>query len=158
MGAGILALFGVVLAAALADHLVPSEDAKGTRQALHFLTALVVLTLLLRPFLAWLGNADDFLQGDVEWAEGEQSEADFEQLFSDAVASRSAAELRSGLYKLLEKEYGIAKEDCEIGVVLTESGELSRISIFLSGAALLQDPEEIEGDLRGRFDCAVEVR
>ncbi len=158
MSAAILALFGVVLAAALADMLVPAEDAGGTRQFLHFLTALVVLTLLLRPFLSLLGSADGFLQGEVEWAEGDDVKTDYEEIFTDAVASRSATELKEGLYALLLEEHGIRQEDCEIGVVLTDSGELSSISVFLSGKALMNDPKDIERDLLERFDCAVEVR
>lgn len=158
MGAEILALFGVVLAAALADLLVPTEDGGGTRQFLHFLTAMVVLTLLLRPFLSALGGAEGFLQGDIGWSESEESEAQYEQIFEQAVANRSATELREGLFVMLRQEYGIAAEDCEIRVRLTESGELSEVSVFLSGTALLCDPEEIEGDLRERLGCKVEVR
>mgnify|MGYP003298878733 CR=1 FL=1 len=37
----VLALFGVVFAAALADLLIPTEDGGGTRQFLHFLTAFL---------------------------------------------------------------------------------------------------------------------
>lgn len=157
MGAEVLALFGVAMAAALADMLVPTENG-GTRQFLHFLTAMVVLTLLLRPFLAVLGGAEDFLQGEVEWAESEESQEKYEQIFSQAVARRSATELREGLAELLQREYGIHGEDCEIRVKLTEDGALSEVSVFLSGAALLCDPEEIAEDLQVRLGCRVEVR
>ena len=107
MGGDILALFGVVLAAAVADLLVPSEEG-GTRQAMHLLTALVVLILLLRPFLAFLGSAEDFWQGDVSFAETEQGKEDFEKMLSDAVSARSAEELKTGLGALLQTEYGVS--------------------------------------------------
>ena len=157
MGGDILALFGVVLAAAVADLLVPSEEG-GTRQAMHLLTALVVLILLLRPFLAFLGSAEDFWQGDVSFAETEQGKEDFEKMLSDAVSARSAEELKTGLGALLQTEYGVAPQDCEIRVELSDTGELARIAVFLSGKALTVDPRKIEQDLYERFFCVVEVR
>ncbi|MBO5326759.1 MAG: hypothetical protein J6A84_01390 [Clostridia bacterium] len=158
MGASILALFGVVFAAAIADLLIPGEEKGGTRQFLHILCALTVLLLLLSPFLSLLHRADGFLEGEVEWEEGEVKKSDFEKQFSEAVANRSAAQLRQGLYALLEQQYGIDAADCEITVTLDGEGELRRIAVFLKGAALLQDPEEIKQDLLKRFSCDVEVR
>ena len=158
MGGAILALFGVVLAAAIADLLIPGEERGGTRQLLHFLTALSVLLLLLSPFRSLLQNAEGFLQGEIEWSEEEVQKSDFEKRLSEAVANRSAVQLREGLAELLQQKYGIASSDLEITVELSEQGELRRISVFLKGAALLQDPEEIRQDLLKLFSCDVEVR
>lgn len=158
MGGAILALFGVVLAAAIADLLIPGEERGGTRQLLHFLTALSVLLLLLSPFRSLLQNAEGFLQGEIEWSEEEVQKSDFEKRLSEAVANRSAVQLREGLAELLQQKYGIASSDLEIAVELSEQGELRRISVFLKGAALLQDPEEIRQDLLKLFSCDVEVR
>lgn len=158
MGGAILALFGVVLAAAIADLLIPGEERGGTRQLLHFLTALSVLLLLLSPFRSLLQNAEGFLQGEIEWSEEEVQKSDFEKRLSEAVANRSAVQLREGLAELLQQKHGIASSDLEITVELSEQGELRRISVFLKGAALLQDPEEIRQDLLKLFSCDVEVR
>lgn len=158
MSGALLALFGVVMAAAIGDLLIPGEEKGGTRQFLHFLTALSVLLLLLSPFCSLLQGADGFLQGEIEWGEEEVQKSDFEKKLSEAVASRSAAQLREGLSALLQQRYGISPEHCEIAVVLDEEGELRRISVFLKGTALLQDPEAIEQDLLEKFSCEVEVR
>lgn len=158
MGAEILALFCVVLAAALADLLICGEEGSGTRQVFHFLTALVVLALLLRPFLFMLGGAEDFFEGEFSFGDTEVSKEDFEKQWEEAVASRSAVELEKGLKELLNTEYGIAAEDCEVAVTLADTGELSRIDVFLSGVALTKDPEVIEKALQKQFECQVEVR
>lgn len=158
MSGAILALFGVVLAAAIGDLLIPGEEKGGTRQFLHFLTALSVLLLLLAPFRSLLQNADGFLQGEIEWSEEEVQKSDFEKKLSEAVANRSAAQLKEGLTALLQERYGIDPSNCEIVVSLDEQGGLRRISVFLKGAALLQDPEEIKEDLLKMFSCEVEVR
>ena len=158
MSGAILSLFGVVLAAAIGDLLIPGEEKGGTRQLLHFLTALSVLFLLLSPFRVFLQSADGFLQGEIEWGEAAVQRADFEQMLAEAVASRSAVQLREGLASLLEQEYGICAEDREIEVELGEQGELRRIAVRLKGAALLQDPEQIRADLLERFLCDDGIR
>lgn len=157
MGGSVLALFGVALAAAVADLLIPAREG-GTRRTVHLLTSLVVLLLLLHPFLSFLGSAEALWQGDLSWAESEQSGVDYEKLLTDAVARRSAKELKEGLYALLRDEHDVAREDCELHVALDDTGELVQISVFLSGKALTKDPDEIERTLEQRFACIVEVR
>ena len=142
MSGAMLALFGVVLAAAIGDLMIPGEEKGGTRQFLHFMTALCVLLLLLSPFRSFVQSTDDLLRGEL----------------SDAVASRSAAELKEGLLALLQEKYGIAPTDQEVAVVLNERGELCRVSVLLKGEALLKDPEEIREDLLEMLSCEVEVR
>ena len=158
MSGTVLGLMAVAMAATLAQFLLPEEGREGTRPLLHFLTALVVLALLLRPFLSFLGNADGFLQGEWQGTWEEMEETDFERRFADAVAARSAEQLRTGLREWLKETHGLAPEDCEIAVVLTEEGDLDQIRIFLLGGGLLKDPAEIRGDLAALFDCQVEVR
>ena len=158
MSGAILALFGVVFAAAIVDLLIPGEEKGGTRQFFHFLTAMAVLLLLLSPFLSMLNGADDFLRGEVEWNDEEVQKSDFEKRFSEAIANRSAAQLKQGLQELLQKRYGIAQKDCEVTVLLDGAGELTHIAVRLKGAALLQDPSEIEQYLLEQFSCEVEVR
>ena len=158
MSGAILALFGVVFAAAIADLLIPGEEKGGTRQFLHFLTALTVLLLLVSPLRSLLQNADGFLQGEIEWSEDGVEKSDFEQQFSTAIANRSATQLKEGLYTLLQQKYGISPDDCEIAVALNAQGELESISVLLKGAALLQDPGEIQQYLLKEFSCQVEVR
>ena len=156
MSGTVLALFGVAVAAAMGELLIPCTEG-GTRRFLQFLTAVVLLVLILQPFLSWLSGASGFLEGEIEWSE-EDVQGGYEQIFSDAVADRSAVQLRQGLLHLLQSEHGIASGDCEVGVTFGEDGSLERIGVVLSGKALLQDPDEIERLLRDKFGCEVEVR
>ena len=157
MSGTVLALFGVAVAAALGEMLIPGAESGGTHRFLQFLTALVMLVLVLQPFLARLSDANGFLDGEVEWREPDV-QAEYEQIFSDAVANRSAVQLREGLVRLLQAEYGIEPQNCEVGVVLGKDGMPEKIGVILSGKALLQDPDEIQRMLHERFGCEVEVR
>ena len=156
MAASVLGLFGVCLAAAMGELLLVGDEKNGTRRFLRMLVALALLLLLLRPFTRFLGGAEGFLRGEVGALEGESEE--FESMLEEAVARRSKRELERGIYALLERDFEIAAEDCRVSVSLDEDGSLRRISVILSGKALLTDPEEIEAAILELLDCEVEVR
>ena len=155
MRGAILSLFAVCLSAALLDLLSPGDGNRSLRRGLHLLTALAVLLLLLQPFLTFLRDAPENV---AELTQNEAERGEFEAIFDQTVTAAAAGELREGLYSLLEADHGIAKEDARIVLSFDEAGALSGIQIFLSGRALLQDPDALEHDLGARFDCQVEVR
>jgi|GEM_PF-1882916 len=158
MRGSIFALVAVTLAAAIIEVMMPGEENSGTRYFLRFLTALFVLMILLRPFLSLLGMGDDFLRGELEWTQSEHVESDFKAQFEQAIANRSAIQLKERLAVYLQNEFGLSQTSFELGVVLDASGELEQISVRLVGAGLLRDPAEIEAALMDLFDCTVEVR
>lgn len=157
MSAGILGLFGVCVAAGMGEMLLPGDEKSSTRRFLRILIALALLLLLARPMLGLLGGGEGWLGGD--WgADAEGGEQNFEEILQGAVAKRSAEDLRAGLHAFLESEFDIAAEDAEIAVSLEKGGELRRVAVYLSGKALLVDPEEIEQAIVGLLGCDVEVR
>lgn len=151
-----MALFGVCLAASLGELLLPGDEGKGTKRFLRILVSLAVLLLLLRPFLTLLGSAEDFFSGEV--GELEQSDADYEQILTDAVARRSKQELEAGLCVFLEQRFEMEREDFKVTVSLEKDGSLCRVSVILSGKALLTDPDEVEAAIVELLGCEVEVR
>ncbi len=152
----ILSLFGVCLAAALGELLLPKTASAGTRKLLHFLTGLLVLVLILTPFLGFLQEHGSFLEGEIAWEE--EPKQDFEQIFRDAIKAQSGEDLKEGLYALLATEYGIARKDCSIVILFSGEGDLMHVSVFLSGEALFQNPERLETALQKKLQCTVEVR
>ena len=152
MGA-ILSLFGVCLAAAMAEMLLPGEGDRGVRGALRVLCSLAVLVLILRPVPGLLSSAEGIF-GEV----GEETEADFSQALTDAVSRQSAHELTEGLYALLERDFSLAREDCRVSVAQNEQGALTGVTVLLAGKGLLCDPDEIEAALSRLLDGEVEVR
>ena len=151
-----MCLFGVCLAAGIGELLLPSHTSAGTRRALRALTALLVLLLILTPFAHILKSNEEWLWGEADL--GEVQDTDYERIFLDAVQAQSAKDLEQGLYTLLRSEYGIDEENCTILVYFDTDGSLRHVSLFLSGNALLQNPERLEQDLSERLCCSVEVR
>ena len=152
----VLGLFGVCVAAALCE-LLPMGDAKGTRGALRVLVSLAVILLLARPFLPVLGDTPEIPLEDLVGG-GEDTEAEYEEIFRRAVNAGSERDLREGLYAWLFEEHGVEREDAHIKVTLQETGELLRVEIFLSGKALFLDPDMLEKEIGRLLNCEAEVR
>lgn len=152
----VLGLFGVCVAAALCE-LLPTGEGKGTRGTLRVLVSLAVLLLLVRPFLPILGSTPEIpleeLVGGLE-----DTTVEYEEIFHRAVNEGSERDLKQGLYAWLSKEHGIEREDAHIKITLTGEGELSLVEIFLSGKALLSDPDVLEKELGNLLNCETEVR
>ena len=151
----VLTLFGAALAAGLAELLLPVLEG-GTVKLFRFLVSLVVLLLILTPFVGFLQNSEELFTTDVAYEEKELE--DFEQIFSDAVNAQGKEEFEKGLYALLAREYGIKQKDATLLVRFDAQGELASVSVFLSGGALLQNPDTIEKMLAEVLGCTVEVR
>ena len=155
MRGAILALFAVCLSAALLDLLSPGEGDRGLKRGLHLLSALAVLLLLLQPFFAFLREAPEKIG---QMTQNEEERGEFETIFNTTLTSAAAEELRAGLYRILATDYEIAKEQARIVLSFDADGSLARVQIFLSGSALLQDPDALARDLGEKLNCQVEVR
>lgn len=151
----VLALFGAALAAGLAELLLPDRE-NGTAKLFRFLVSLVVLLLILIPFGGFLQNSENFLSGELPFEEQEM--AALEQTFSGAVNAQGKKEFEKGLYALLQKEYGIAEEHVTLLIRFDPQGELACVTLFLSGEALLQNPDTLQKALSEKLGCTVEVR
>ncbi len=152
----ILSLFGVCIALGMCELLLPGEENGGTRRLLRFLASLAVLLLILTPFVGFLRQSEQLFTEEITLEE--EDIAEFERVFEQAVQEQSGRDLEEGILSLLEKEYGIEAKNCTVLASFAPDGALARVSIVLSGTALLADPEEIELDLSKRLACTVEVR
>lgn len=157
MGNTVLGLFGVCIAAALSELLLPGDEGRGTKTVLRLLVSLAVLLLLIRPVLPYLHIAPDLALEELV-GESEDTTAHYQEIFESAVRSHSERDLKAGLLALLDEEYDIANDDVYIKVYFDGTGELLRVEIYLSGHALLQDPDVLAADISARLGCETEVR
>ena len=157
MTATVLGLFGVCLAAGLAELLLPGQEGSGTKVALRALTALAVLLLISRPILPYFGKSYDFSL-DALLGEAPEKAEQYEAIFESALRLGSEQELKRALFALLKAEYGIEEEEAHVRVYLDEAGMPTRVAVTLSGKALLVDPDKIAADVGARLGCETEVR
>lgn len=157
MGNTVLALFGVAFAATLCELLLPGEEG-GTKTALRLMVSLAVLLLLARPFLSFIGTAPEIAFEELVGETPDESAAHYQEIFDRAVREGCAQDLKVGLLAMLAQEYGIAEEDADIYVHFDDEGDLTLIEIYLSGTALLCDPDTVAADIASRLHCETEVR
>ena len=157
MGNTVLGLFGVCLAAALSELLLPGDEGRGTKATLRVLVSLAVVLLLVRPVLPYLRQSSDFSFESLV-GESEDPTAEYEEIFEHAVSVGSEQELRQGLQRVLQNEYGIEENDVYIKIHFDRAGELSRVEIYLSGRAQSADLNAIRTDISARLQCETEVR
>ena len=154
MGAQILSLFGAALAGMMAELLLAQKNS-GMARIFRFLVTMVILLLLISPLRSLLQkNEDLYLGGSIY----EEESLNYEAIFSETVQTQCEADFKKGLAEMLEKEHHIAPENVTTLVYFDADGTLSRVCLFLSGAALLKDPKALESALSARLGCVVEVR
>lgn len=150
----VLALFGVVLASAMADLLIPAEKGCGTQKYLHLVTSLAVLLLILSPVVSFLRRGNDAFP---LLSENEETEAAYQAVFDRAMNEGGKAAFREGVAEAVAGEFHIKEEN--IGVDVTYEGEDPVfVRVTLSGAGLLRDPDEIAAYLNDLLGIEVEVR
>ena len=158
MKAMIFSLFGVSLGGALAEMLLIGKEGRGIKSALRLMTALAVLLVIATPLTGFLeenGNLSlEDVAGETEAALQEKYQAEFE----NAVASGSASLLTAGISDFRAAEFGIDEANATVRAELAADGTLQRVSVRLSGSALLKDPDEIGKALTEKLSCKVEVR
>lgn len=150
-------LFGVCVAAAIVELLLPGEGRSGTKVMLRLLVVLTVLAAILSPLFSFLKNTDpEDVVGVFEEEAGDLSY--YEDVFYSTVARGSAADLSLGISEWLTREYGISHENARVLAELDGEGALLRVSVYLSGKALLIDPQMIEDALEEKLSCDVSVQ
>jgi hypothetical protein len=151
----VLTLFGAALAAGMAELLLPNEDS-GTVKLFRFLISLVILLLLLTPFSGFLQESETLFEEKLTFEE--ESTVELEEIFFETVQAQSKAEFEKRLYDLLEREYAIPQKNVTVLTRFDLQGELIGVSVYLSGSALLNDPQALQKSLTQKLGCTVEVR
>ena len=158
MRAAILTLFGVSLASALLGQFLPPGDQKGTGRYVQLLFSLVALLLLARPFanaIFSVGKEPERYMDEIVAKEGKE---EYEAIFKEQVSVAAISQLGEKIAERLAQQYGVSAECFTVSVTPDEEGNLSHVAVFLSGKALLQDPDTIAQELTNLLGCEVEVR
>ena len=148
----LIALIFAVLAASLAEMLAPEG---GTKRYFRFLVSLLVLLLLGEPL--WQSFSKSSFSFD-DLLPHEEAAVDFEAMFEQTADAAGREELRRGIARLLEEQFGIGEGECEIKLSFDGDGMPSLVSVRLYGGALLKNPREVQDYLAELLDCETEVR
>lgn len=150
---GVLGLFGVSLAAVMAELCLPHGKDGGTRKYLRYLSSLAILLLILSPIA-------DFLRGGATleaFSFPQQTEEDFAMIYSSAF---KAAE-REAASAAIAEQCGAAfatPAACFRVSIQCEGETPVKILVRLSGKGLLCDPDRVADFIGRSYGIAAEVR
>ena len=144
----------------LIDLMTPPGEREGLRRAVRLLTGLFLLSVMLAPLLR-LGTALD-LSGFVGWVREreQQAEEEYARMMEEKLTLCTLEQLEEGVYDLLSRRLGIAREDVTVAIETVGSGEtlaVSHIRILVRGGAILQDPRQIEALVEEAVGCVCTV-
>ena len=84
----------------------------------------------------------------------------YESIFEEGIADSLYPSVEEYIYRSLENEFGIAREDCEVSVEFNTRGDviaLERITVFLKNNARFKDTGKISRYFEDNLVCIVDV-
>jgi hypothetical protein len=152
----LLTLIAAALVAALVGILSPEGERGGIGKHMKLLTSLFLICVLIAPLERVIDGLRSLADGSFEITlpEGEGKE-DFRTELESSMNSASASYFGEMLTQTLEAQFSIQTGDVRCAVKWENNGENlapTRVTVYLSGKAIWQDPRAIEafvGELLG---------
>ena len=136
------------------------DDNSGLRRALDLCLSLCLLVAVAAPMGGMLKDAGEMIDENIFESIIPEAELPAGEAVSEALAEESKRMIEERLEELLCTSFDL---DCEKVAVtatvgVTEEGvSLERVTVWLSGAALMTDPREIKSLIAGYTDAECEI-
>ena len=135
----LLSILAMSLLASVCLLLLPEKAA--LKKGLSFLSALLLLSLLLSPLMGVAGELSEFFSGDLFSAEIWEEEYRKE---SDAALSGYSKDYLEALVKeRLMEHFSLREGDLRVAISF-DGGEPKQVLLLLSGKAIWQDSARLE--------------
>lgn len=136
------------------------DDSSGVRRALDFCLSLCLLIAVVTPMGGMLRDAGKMINENVFESVIPEAEMPADEAVSSALAEESKRMIEGRLEELICKSFEINGEKVAVtaSVDVTESGvSLERVTVWLSGTALMTDPREIKSLIAEYTDAECEI-
>lgn len=156
----LIQILTVSLLCGLIETLAPAGEREGLRRAVRLVTALCLLCLMVAPLREARERLRSFDLGGWAREMEEGGSEELERLMEEKLSAVTREQLESELYRLLDGQFGISRQDCSLTVGLEEEdGVLTvrEVWIALRGRAVLRDPRAIEAAVEEAWQCGCTV-
>ncbi len=153
---------GVVTASVvltLVGMLYP-EDKGGVRRALDLFLSLCLLCAVIAPIGGMIADAREEIDLGGFDLDLPDADASAESAIRSALAAESRAMIEKRLEELICGRFDLSEEDTGVTALISVSDngiEIDRVTIWLSGKALLTDPREIKRFVSEYTDAECEI-
>ena len=136
------------------------DDGTGVRRALDLCLSLCLLVAVVTPLGGMLRDAGELIDENVFESVVPEAETSADGAVSALLAEESQRLIGERIEELVCNSFELDGEKVAVtaSVSVTESGvELDRVTVWLSGAALLTDPREIKAFIAEYTDADCEI-
>lgn len=148
------ALMGVI------EALAPSSERLG--KYIRAIGLVILLCIAISPLSDLLGDIQGGVLEDLRDEIGSRNDLteEYRDRLNKYLNDYSLSLARDELYEILERQFSIPREECEIRIdtQMTDSGvRASYVQILLSGDSIFRNPYDIEEHIGGLLSCKCEA-
>ncbi|MBO5715142.1 MAG: stage III sporulation protein AF [Clostridia bacterium] len=160
----LLTIILVSICIGIADIISPL--ANGISKYTKTIGILIILCVIISPISKVIQSIDesffDKIHGNLTIDE-EDSKNKYDDILQNYLNEFSISELNTQIKNILNQEFTIPKEECDIIIFSEQTGEnlcISKIQILLSGKSIFKNPYEIENYFSKllKCDCIVLIK
>ena len=160
----LLTIILVSICISIADIISPLE--KGINKYTKTIGVLIILCVIISPISKVIQNIDesffDKLRDDIS-INDDDTQNKYEDILISYLNNFSISEINAQIKNILNQEFTIPNEECEVIIISDQAGEklsISKIQILLSGKSVFKNPYEIENYFSNllKCDCIVLIK
>lgn len=136
---------------------------KGIEKYVKTISLLIILCAIITPLSQLVTNIDEAIFDDIKndlIIDEDELKDNYNTLLNDYLHNYSIDELIDELKYILDREFKISAEECEIELsteVVDGKLKVAYCKILLSGKSIFQNPYTIEEYVNQLLDCRCEV-
>lgn len=124
---------------------------------------LAILYVMLSPIISFINDIDlnfiEDLKDKIEISD-EEKQDEYNEILKKYINEHSIKECKSKIKEILEKEFQIPADECEIEIstqIIDDSISISTVQILLSGNSIFKNPYNIEDYIHTLLKCTCQV-
>ena len=153
----LLTIILVSICIGLADVISPLEN--GINKYTKTIGVLIILCVIISPISKVIQNIDenffDKIRDDLSINDND-TQNKYEDIFINYLNNFSISEINAQIKNILNQQFTIPNEECEVIIISEEAGEklsISKIQILLSGKSVFKNPYQIENYFSNLLKC-----
>ena len=153
----LLTIILVSICIGLADVISPLEN--GINKYTKTIGVLIILCVIISPISKVIQNIDenffDKIRDDLSINDND-TQNKYEDIFINYLNNFSISEINTQIKNILNQQFTIPNEECEVIIISEEAGEklsISKIQILISGKSVFKNPYQIENYFSNLLKC-----
>ena len=153
----LLTIILVSICIGLADVISPLEN--GINKYTKTIGVLIILCVIISPISKVIQNIDenffDKIRDDLSINDND-TQNKYGDIFINYLNNFSISEINTQIKNILNQQFTIPNEECEVIIISEEAGEklsISKIQILLSGKSVFKNPYQIENYFSNLLKC-----